>query len=180
MYPWLRSGGRFSVMWAILFVVSFAGCSKSGAPTKDKNEVKGKLLKNGEPLRKDDALVQIEVSFIRMDGDTRPEVDEETGEINQPLRPPGVDSGKKKDEPTIYVADVFNDGTFTVPTGLPDGKYLVTVRHFPKGRFAAPNIPVDRADSLKGAFGTRKSMIIRDVKGNVDLTIDVAKPPKGE
>jgi hypothetical protein len=61
-----------------------------------------------------------------------------------------------------------------VDGGLPDGKYLITVRHLPKGR--EYDWPLDYQDTLKGQFSIYRSPIVREIKGSQHLDIDLTRP----
>jgi hypothetical protein len=162
------------VILAALLVAVAPGCSKSGLPS-GRNRVTGKLTKNGQPLQFDATFDAIDLYFIPMQGDKRPAVRElEGAPAPGPPRPPGGDV--KEEEPIRMVnGTVAADSTFEVYDGLPDGKYLVTVRIFPKGR-PDDQTPLDRVDVFKGAFGAVKSKIIREVKGDTKIDIDLGKP----
>jgi len=60
------------------------------------------------------------------------------------------------------------DGAFEVPGGLPAGKYRISVTHFAGGS----------DDELKGKFGEKNSPIEREISGETEIEIDLAKETK--
>jgi hypothetical protein len=142
-----------------------------------RNQVSGTLAKSGKPLEFDPMFGRVEMYFVPMKGSTRPSPstlpDETEAGGGQPV-PPGVGEGGKSEYVEVFPAQVFPGGEFKVDGGIPDGRYLVTVRQFPRGKqFGAP---LNQQDSLKGEFSIHKSPIVRDIKGSMTLEIDLAKP----
>lgn len=60
------------------------------------------------------------------------------------------------------------DGSFEVPGGLPAGKYRISVKHFDGGS----------EDELKDKFGEKNSPIEREISGETEIEIDLAKEAK--
>ncbi len=158
--------------WLALMLAAAVGCSSSPPSTirEGNHKVTGALTKQGQPLTFDETQGVIDLTFAPMKDGKRPILDPERT-TDDVLLPPGGGAAEKY---YAYRASVKEDGTFHVPEGLPQGQYLVTVRHLPKGR--NPDVPLDRLDTLKGAFNARNSKIIRDVKGATEINIDVGKP----
>jgi len=69
-----------------------------------------------------------------------------------------------------YPVDTKVDGTFEVMgkerKGIPAGKYFVVIRAID---------PYPGEDLLKGKFAPEKTALTQEVKGNDEITIDVAK-----
>lgn len=163
----------FLICSAALGVLA-VGCTSEPA----KNRVGGKLTKGGVALQFDPIFGRVEMAFVPMKGNARPPVsaipeEAEQAEANEAPAPPGVNPDKREEEIEVFYAQVLPSGEYFVDGGIPDGRYLITVRHYPK---KDPDTPLDRQDALKGAFSIRNSPIIREIKGSMNLDIDLAKP----
>ncbi|MCI0462238.1 MAG: hypothetical protein L0Z62_35240 [Gemmataceae bacterium] len=157
---------------ALMLAAAAVGCSSSPPSTvrEGSHKITGTLTQKGQPLPLDENHGVIDLTFVPLKDGKRPRLDPDRTDEDVLLPPEGGPPEKFQS----YRAAVRQDGTFEVSEGVPDGKYLITVRHFPKGR--NPDVPLDRLDTLKGAFNVRNSKVIRDVKGATEINIDVGKP----
>lgn len=150
-----RSLVAFSL--AVLLVLSGCEAAKRGVV------VRGKLLKGGQPA-------QVDIT-----GRTFPPG--ETGRMSMVLYPVKADNESIVNEkgavkvPGGFFANIEADGTFVVgagkESGIPPGKYRIVIIH---------NDPNSGADLLRGAFNEVNSKITRDVNGEQEVVIDLAKP----
>jgi hypothetical protein len=134
---------NLALIAALGMILSLTGCSNS----EPRVEVKGKVHKNGQPLR---------VQELRSGAG---------GRVMVLFH--GLDQGDNHLGP--YGAIVKPDGTFSLPgpagNGIPPGKYRVEITWqdtFPMGE-----------DKLEGKFGKENSPVVVDVGGGEDVDIDV-------
>jgi hypothetical protein len=143
-------------------LIVFSGCGGGS----DGVWVTGKLLKGGAPYVAPTGQL-VSVTFVGL-------------EIHDA-------AGKSLPSGESYWAEVDQSAsTFSVPgperRGIPLGKYRVAVtQKMTREAFNAanpnPKKGVDReTDMLGDKFGAATSPIIREVKGSVDLTIDLDRP----
>jgi hypothetical protein len=157
----------------LLSLSLLAGCSGGAAA---RNAVKGKLTNAGKPLEFDPMFGSVQLNFVPMKGNKRPPAsalpeEEEYG--GSTPAPPG--EGTTEDEfVEVYPAQVLPTGEYYVDGGIPDGMYLVTVRHFPKGKQF--DLTLDQQDTLKGQFSIYRSPIVREIKGSQQLDVELRKP----
>jgi hypothetical protein len=136
----------------------------SGCPAAEKRvKVRGKLLRNGQPAQVDVTGKQLppgetgrmRVMFYPVKADNEAIVNDD-GELT-------AIGGEE--------AGVESDGTFALGggknPGIPPGKYRIVITHID---------PLTGKDLLKGAFNEGKSRITRDVTGDQEIVIDLAKP----
>src|SRR5262245_11180906 len=143
----------------VAVVALFCGCP----PSEKVFKVKGKLLKNGQPAQVDitgkslppGETGRIKVIFYPVQADNDVIVDQ-NGEVT-------VGGGE--------MAGVESDGTFSLSGskggGLKPGKYRIVILHLD---------PSTGKDLLKGAFNEANSKITRDINGDQEIVIDLAKP----
>ncbi len=138
------------------------GCGCSGS--KDKGiKVRGKLLRNGAP-----AQVDITGKALPPSGEGAA-----PGRMRVMFYPVKADNdviandgGEIKEGISGHEAGVESDGTFVL-IGVPPGKYRVVITHID---------PSTEQDLLKGVFNEANSKITRDVTGDQEIVIDLAKP----
>jgi hypothetical protein len=148
--------GRCFLLGSILGLSAFlVSC---GPGTVQKLTISGTITKGGKVLEFDFHSIGagVELKFTPMKGDKRPEPDPEekmVPEIGQQM------AGTVKTFTT-------KDGQYTVQ--LLPGKYLISLRYYPKGR----------KDELDGRFNMTNSEIIREFTANtsgVDIDLDKEK-----
>jgi hypothetical protein len=124
------------------FVIFVAGCGGPVGPVTVSCE--GTLLKDGQPLQVDKREIgvgQVTLEFIPV-GDTGP-------------------------APQTYGAQADAAGKFSLPGGVPPGKYKVAVRQWD---------PYPDNDKLQGAFSKEKTPLIREIDGKSPIQIELSKP----
>lgn len=119
-----------------------SGC---GGPTGPVTvDCEGTLLKDGQPLAVDKREIgvgQVTLEFIPVDA---------TGPA-----------------PQTYGAQADAAGKFSLPGGIPPGKYKVAVRQWD---------PYPDNDRLQGAFAQEKTPLIREIDGKSPIQIELSKP----
>lgn len=165
--------GGWTVRVAVLglfvgaLAVSVVGCGGGEV----RRTVRGRIHMGGEPLKADPISGRIEVAFLPFQNGKRPSaMGLDPGAGNAPVPP----QGGGEDLPTIepFYADIDENGQFEIPEGMPDGKYLVTVRV----PVLSPDNPQE-VDKLGNRFDVNNSNIIIDVSSNLtNLDIDLSDP----
>ena len=112
-------------------------------------QVQGRVTNAGQPLQvagREIGLGMVQLQFFRTDEHGRAEGDSEGA-----------------------VAD--SEGRFQVHgrngKGIPPGKYRIAIRQWD---------PYPQVDKLDGRFSADKSTIVREINGNQEILIDVARP----
>lgn len=127
---------QFVLLFALL---ALTGCGGPKGPVTVSCE--GTLLKNGQPLQvaqREIGVGQVTLEFIPVD---------DTGPAPQP-----------------YGAHVDAAGKFSMPGGIPPGKYKVVVRQWD---------PFDTVDRLQGAYAKDKTPLVFDIDGKSPINIDL-------
>ena len=144
----------------VLVLVLLPGCGGSGHYVW----VTGKLLQGGAPYKAPEGQ-SASLTFVAI----------ETQDA----------SGRTIKNTDQYQADLEDDGSYKVPgpegKGIPPGKYRIAVtQKMLREAFEAlknkPKKMVRDDDLLKDQFGPMKSPIVREIKGPIDLVIDMDKP----
>jgi hypothetical protein len=160
-----RSAALRLVLACTVGLTLLAGCS-SGEPLR--NHVKGKLTRGDKVLEFDPMTGGVEMYFVPMKGNERPPAW---------VLPEGAGTdGGGKVYVEVFPAQVLPTGEYFVDGGIPDGRYLVTVRHFPQAK--KDEVPLDNQDTLKGEYSIFKSRIVSQVSGSMTLDIDLGKTRK--
>jgi hypothetical protein len=149
---------------AAVCVVALALACGCGAGGPRGVKVKGKLVKNGQPVSVDlppgkplppGESARMKVWFYPVKADNEVIVDAGGGVTALGGEPATVES----------------DGSFWLTgskgTGIPAGKYRIVVTH---------TDPFTGKDLLKGAYSEAGSKVTRDVTGEQEIVIDLAKP----
>jgi len=137
-----------SVLGAAL-LVSSSGCSGKGKSFK----VTGRLTRGNNPLPVPTGGPPAAGAFAKG--------------IQMGFVPFTEDGSRPGDTAKIVFAKVEDDGQYEVPGGLPAGKYLVTVKHTPRG-------PATE-DTLNDAFNLSRSQITVEVAGDTRQDIELDK-----
>jgi hypothetical protein len=167
---------------ALLSLVCNAGCS--GDASGDRYRVSGTLKKGDQPLKFGGFIgsQSVELKFVPMKGNTRPSPEDIDEGDNTGAPKPGAKQKGIDDYVASEAAQVNENGSFEFLNGLPKGKYVVVVRHFPKGLMPPdqPNATWDEKDALKGAFNVTNSPIVVEVDGNKSFEFDLDKYKKNK
>jgi len=131
-------------------ILAVCGCS---SPSTEIATVKftGKITQNGQPLTISPAN---EAS--------------KAGKVEVILYPYTEEKGKMVEPNYAYYQ---SDGQFVVESGVPAGKYRITVAQWD---------PYPQKDLLKGGYGKENSPIVHEIKGGENLDIDLSKIPPGK
>lgn len=122
------------------------GCG--GKPQEPSVRAKGRILMNGKPLAVSPKNREVGIGSVRV----------EFYRLSPDGKPLDPSEGMVVDE-NGYFELQGRDGR-----GIPPGKYRIAVYHY------------DPDDKLGGRFDKDHSPIVREVTGNEDLVIDLAKP----
>ncbi len=136
----MRNASLFLALHSV--VIFFAGCGGPAGTVTVKCE--GTLLKDGQPLQVDKREIgvgQVTLEFI-----------------------PVADTGPA---PQTYGAQADAAGKFSLPGGIPPGKYKVAVHQWD---------PYPDADKLQGAFAKEKTPLVREIDGKSPIHIELSKP----
>lgn len=108
-------------------------------------KVSGKVVYNGQPLKNTQGI----------------------GIVFHPV----VEAGKKTDTYNVQ-QPIGEDGSFTVPGGIPPGKYKIEVR-----QMIMPDKPgFAESQKISEMFAKDKTQMIWDITADSTLTFDLAKP----
>jgi len=132
--------------------LSAPGCSSGKAKTY---KVTGKLLNGGAPLPLPSGGPPAAGAFAKG--------------IQMGFVPFDEEGKRPREASRITFAKVEDDGSYEVPGGLPAGKYVVTVKHTPRG-------PATE-DTLNERFSLARSPIEVEVTGNTAQEIELSKYP---
>jgi hypothetical protein len=124
------------------FAIITSGCAGPTGPVTVNCD--GTLLKDGQPLEvanREIGVGQVTLEFIPV---------EATGPA-----------------PQTYGAQADAAGKFSLPGGVPPGKYKVAVRQWD---------PYPDNDKLQGAFAKEKTPLIREIDGKSPIQIELSKP----
>ena len=127
-----------ALLGSVLFV---AGCSGKKHKTV---KVSGRLTKGGAALKVPAMVGMVQLVFYPEPEGARP---------NDPVQA----------QLAAYYARADEDGNFTVPDGLPPGKYIIVVRHLESG-------PQGK-DSLQDRFSFKNTKIVEEI--NEDRVLDI-------
>ena len=123
----------------LLLLCAFAGCGDPSRPQTVACE--GTLLMNGQPLQvaqREIGVGQVAIEFI-------------------PAEPAGP-------APQTYGAQADAAGKFSLPGGIPPGKYKIAVHQWD---------PYPNVDKLQGAFSKEKTPLVREIDGKSPIDIEL-------
>ena len=126
---------------AVLLLFASAGCGGNSGPVTVACE--GTLLLNGKPLevaKREIGVGQVAIEFIPIDAAANRET---------------------------YGAQADAAGKFSLPGGLPPGKYKVAVHQWD---------PYPTVDKLQGKFAKERTPLVREIDGKKAIDIELSKP----